>query len=61
MQFSGTRMVLDTLLGDGPSEQARRLAQIGERARLNRTRALRAGERLRWLVASQMEAEASTP
>lgn len=61
VQFSGTRMVLDTLLGDGPSEQARRLAQIGERARLNRTRALRAGERLRWLVASQMEAEASTP
>lgn len=59
IQFQGTRRVLDTLLGDGPGEQARRLTEIGDRARLNRSRALRAGERLRWLVASQMEAEAA--
>ncbi|MCA9287309.1 MAG: hypothetical protein KDA05_01920, partial [Phycisphaerales bacterium] len=58
VQFQGARRVIDTLLGDGPDEQERRLAEIGERARLNRSRALRAGERLRWLVASQMEGEA---
>jgi len=61
IQFQGTRRVLDTLLGDGPDEQSRRLTEIGERARLNRSRALRAGERLRWLVESQVEGRAPGP
>lgn len=61
IQFQGTRRVLDTLLGDGPDEQARRLTEIGERARMNRSRALRAGERLRWLVESQVEGQPPEP